>query len=214
MGARPPRSLCSASRRTLEFGPFSPGGRCENSPAVHCRVGVCGCASPEGTAESAMSKPEAHHREMPTQEGFIALLKQHRIHRTISLGMNQPSLRDLCGSCSNPAVNCRAILASPSGRDVEPNCPNSSVFGVSPNTYPPPLSPCSGRLTVRIQSARRRLVPPRRTATAALPILDCIVRLSPFDRVHQTPTLCSAFASFWYCSTALYCWAEIRSNRG
>ena len=37
------------------------------------------------------------------------------------VGMTQPSLRDVCVSCSNPAVNCRAILTSPSGRDLEPN---------------------------------------------------------------------------------------------
>ena len=32
--------------------PSSPGGRCENSPAVDCRVRIGDCISPEGTVES------------------------------------------------------------------------------------------------------------------------------------------------------------------
>ena len=45
--------MCEAP--ALEFGHFDksppPGGRFENSPAIHCRVRIAGCASPEGTAE-------------------------------------------------------------------------------------------------------------------------------------------------------------------
>jgi len=47
----------------------------------------------------------------------------------------QPSLRDSINPNSSPAVNCRAIFVSPSGRSTgiwTPECPNSSAGGPRP----------------------------------------------------------------------------------
>jgi len=134
-------------RWSLDISFCSPGGRSDSSPAVHCRVGVCSGASPEGTAESVQvsrlflfprrlqyQTPQTLHQaafsHLPTalpQRSRPRKRHQGPKHRwrggpgSSFLGRTQPSLRDLCGSGSNPAVNCRAILTSPSGRDLELN---------------------------------------------------------------------------------------------
>jgi hypothetical protein len=62
----------------------SPGGRFENRPAVDCRVRICGCMSPEGTAESI-----AGHMSVP-----ITVETPDRVRGAVFVGGIQPSLRD------------------------------------------------------------------------------------------------------------------------
>ena len=82
------------SRRSLRDRPWSldilgrrfpsPGGRFENSPAVHCRVPMQYPTSPEETAESS----ECHAS----------------VHRPILVGEIQPSLRDSMSLFDNPTL--------------------------------------------------------------------------------------------------------------
>ena len=86
----------SPSSRDAEAGSageFSPGGRFENSPAVHYRVHIRQSTSPGGTAESAEC-----HATVPIP---------------ILVSVIQPSLRDSMRPCNS--------LSSPSGRQ-QTNC--------------------------------------------------------------------------------------------
>jgi hypothetical protein len=75
----------------------SPGGRFENSPPFQGWECGIGASSPEGTAEA-----------LP--------IDGNRIGRMTFDGFSRPY--GTCGMADlNPAVNCRAILKSPSGRE-------------------------------------------------------------------------------------------------
>jgi len=82
-------------------GKFSPGGRFENSPAVHCRVPKRQSTSPEGTAESTEC-----HASVPISI-FVAVI--------------QPSLRDWMSLFLSPLKGW-AILKPPSGRQTTCHC--------------------------------------------------------------------------------------------
>ena len=89
----------------------SPGGRIENSPAVHCRVQMRFITSPEGTADSSAGRFDAEILFM--------------------VGGIQPSLRDSISVLDHPTLKGWAIFRSPSGRELPDPLPRSEREGGS-----------------------------------------------------------------------------------
>ena len=88
----------------------SPGGRRENSPAVHCRVCARAAQVPKGRLSSNYSDAICSGGSMSSSN------LQGEQEQAPKVYLTHPSLRDSCSAHLIPAVNCRAIVRSPSGR--------------------------------------------------------------------------------------------------
>jgi len=120
----------------------SPEGTADNSQAVHCREHVGTNRVPKGRLNSipqnmifdstdfdslhfVLAGDAAHERPQSLTQNwrdefapfFRAENQMNRIAHVRHAGI-QPSLRDSINSNSSPAVNCRAIFVSPSGRST------------------------------------------------------------------------------------------------
>ena len=105
-----PHSYCPSTRQgaprslaTLAGQCSSPGGRFDNSPAVHCRVQIRVWIRPDGTTESRdcyASAPRIEHKEWNLWERFSRPFGTRRPISTV------------------PPLKGWAILNSPSGREL------------------------------------------------------------------------------------------------
>ena len=82
---------------------FSPGGRFDNSPAVHCRVQARDSARPEGTHESIESHGCVRGRFLvaafqPSLRDLLSLLDKPTLER---VGYFQISLREMHSHVTN-----------------------------------------------------------------------------------------------------------------
>src|SRR6266496_3192661 len=132
----------------------SPGGRFENSPAVHCRVSIRCCISPEGTVEylrwltSASISIDVGVIQPSLRDGTI-LIQSPTLER---VGYFQISLREIANGCSVLSAHCwagnwpnsrrrRNAYSSTQSGSCTPSCASNLRFQSRPPEKPPSLPP-------------------------------------------------------------------------